>query len=214
VVVDPGGDVEQVDHHRHPALHRQGQGCAGGGGALHLFRVPAALRRQHVVRGEGFPPGAPAYLLPPRTPLTPPQISVALTLIIFLFFVFMLLVKAKINVMAQDEIFKGVCLAILTVSTFCVPVVIILRRLRWSVSSEEEEAEDEEEAAAEEEAARKEAEERAAEAALAEASGKPKSFRGFGVMSSKSLKRLSEKGSSIGSAWWRADPQEHPSLTG
>ena len=126
-----------------------------------------------------------------------------------MFFVFMLLVKAQIYTMPHDDLFKSVCLAILTISTFGVPFVIVMRRLRWSVSSDEEAAEEEADAAAEEEAARLEAEERAAEAVLAQTSGSPRSFRAFTALS---LKNLTGRGGSIASHWWRAEPEEHPSL--
>jgi hypothetical protein len=62
------------------------------------------------------------------------QIGFVMALVLFLFFVFALLVKAGVDTMsdaAATAAFNDACLGILTAATFAVPVIMVALRLRW-----------------------------------------------------------------------------------
>jgi len=56
---------------------------------------------------------------------------------LFLFFVFALLVKAGVDTMSTDGLFKNSCFGILMCSVFSVPVIAVGVRLRWTLSDKE-----------------------------------------------------------------------------
>ncbi len=65
------------------------------------------------------------------------RIGFAMSLILFLFFVFALLVKAGVDTMsdaAGTAAFNDACLGILTAATFTVPVLVVALRLRWPLA--------------------------------------------------------------------------------
>jgi len=130
------------------------------------------------------------------------QVSVELSFIIFLFFIFMLLVKASITVFpVTNATFLGSCLAILTIAVFALPLVLTLRRLSWPVTDSDTLREEAAELAAEEEAAEKEGLERQ------EISMTRSTSREMAAAAAHSAfvaaKDLVKAGHSMASGWWR-----------
>ena len=66
------------------------------------------------------------------------QIGYAAAVELPIFFVFALLLKTDIRVTSDDERFYDVCIGVLMCSVFVLPVLLLARRLRWSVEEEEE----------------------------------------------------------------------------
>lgn len=73
------------------------------------------------------------------------RIGLFMSLILFLFFVFALLVKAGVDTMssaAGTAAFNDACLGLLTAGTFTLPVVVVAMRLRWPLEAADDEEEE------------------------------------------------------------------------
>jgi hypothetical protein len=139
------------------------------------------------------------------------QISSALSFIIFLFFIFMILVKANITVIPMhDDLFKGTCLAILTICTFALPFSMTLRRLAWTVTNDdvarEERAEEEAEAAA----SAKEIQERADDEMMRSHSKSASFSERAGNLAASSMRLVKH---SLTTRWWDQVDDTHPALS-
>lgn len=61
------------------------------------------------------------------------QCGFSSALIVFLYFLFALLIKAKVAISPHDTAFYGAIIGILTCAIFSVPVFIVVRTARWSI---------------------------------------------------------------------------------
>lgn len=72
--------------------------------------------------------------LPYATPKCIRQCGFSSALIVFLYFLFALLIKAKVTITnGHDNAFYGTIIGILTCAIFSVPVFIVVRTARWSI---------------------------------------------------------------------------------